>query len=80
MANLSRTKAIRVKCLDCCCGNAAEVRKCPVKKCPLWVFRMGSLSRGEITREEAESIFSASFLGVSAVETASPSDEVGAEL
>jgi hypothetical protein len=32
--------AIRDKCLDCCSGNAAEVRKCVVD-CALWPFRMG---------------------------------------
>jgi hypothetical protein len=35
-------KAIREKCLDCCCGNAAEVRKCVATDCPLWPLRMGS--------------------------------------
>jgi|SRR6476646_1083782 len=35
-------KAIREKCLDCCCGNAAEVRKCVAIECPLWPFRMGT--------------------------------------
>ena len=34
-------KAIRDKCLDCCCGNAAEVRKCVAFDCGLWPFRMG---------------------------------------
>jgi hypothetical protein len=36
------SKAIREKCLDCCCGNAAEVRKCVAIDCPLWPFRMGT--------------------------------------
>jgi hypothetical protein len=35
-------KAIREKCLDCCCANAAEVRKCIAVDCPLWPFRMGT--------------------------------------
>jgi hypothetical protein len=35
-------KAIREKCLDCCCGNAAEVRKCVAVDCPLWSFRIGT--------------------------------------
>ena len=35
-------KAIREKCLDCCCGNAAEVRKCVAVDCALWPFRMGT--------------------------------------
>ena len=37
----SPIKSIRAKCIDCCCGNAAEVRKCTVTDCPLWPFRMG---------------------------------------
>ena len=35
-------KAIREKCLDCCCGNAAEVRKCVATDCALWPLRMGT--------------------------------------
>jgi hypothetical protein len=54
-------KAIREKCIDCCCGNAAEVRKCVATNCALWPFRMGTnpfrkkrkLSAGE-RRERAE--------------------------
>ena len=38
---VGRAKAIRFKCLDCCAGQAAEVRKCPAVDCPLWRFRMG---------------------------------------
>jgi hypothetical protein len=34
-------KGIREKCLDCCCGNASEVRKCVALDCPLWPYRMG---------------------------------------
>jgi hypothetical protein len=34
-------KAIREKCLDCSCGNAAEVRKCVAVDCALWPYRMG---------------------------------------
>src|SRR6476469_10033616 len=35
-------KAIRERCFDCCCGNAAEVRKCVAIDCPSWPFRMGT--------------------------------------
>src|SRR5262245_43219565 len=35
-------KAIRARCLDCCCGNASEVRKCVALDCPSWPFRMGA--------------------------------------
>ena len=42
-ANEIRTpiKAIRAKCLDCCCDQREEVKLCPAKTCPLWRFRMG---------------------------------------
>ena len=33
-------QAIRQKCLDCCCGNASEVRKCVATDCALWPFRL----------------------------------------
>jgi hypothetical protein len=33
-------KAVRAKCVDCCCGQMSEVRACSAKTCPLWVFRM----------------------------------------
>ena len=38
----SRKKAVREKCIDCCGGNRAEVRRCPATSCPLWAFRMGT--------------------------------------
>ena len=34
-------KTIRLKCLDCSCGQPREVRLCPVERCPLWPYRMG---------------------------------------
>lgn len=41
MKRLTPTKAIRAKCLDCCCGSAKEVRLCTNKKCPLYPYRFG---------------------------------------
>lgn len=38
---ISPLKAIRAKCLDCCCGQRTEVGVCPCKDCPLWAFRFG---------------------------------------
>lgn len=38
---LTPLKAIRTKCLDCCCGNPNEVRLCPVVDCPLYPYRDG---------------------------------------
>lgn len=41
MAKLTPLKAIRKKCLDCCCGQVKEVRLCPIKRCPLYEYRDG---------------------------------------
>lgn len=38
---ITRSKAIRLKCLDCCCNQAKEVRLCPSQDCPLWHYRLG---------------------------------------
>lgn len=42
---ITRGKAIRLKCLDCCCGNSAEVRRCLATGCPLWRYRLGKEER-----------------------------------
>lgn len=34
-------KAIRLKCLDCCCGQIVEVKNCPCSDCPLYIYRYG---------------------------------------
>src|SRR5262245_27475621 len=34
-------KVIRAKCLNCCCDQPAEVRRCAITGCPLWPYRMG---------------------------------------
>ena len=52
---ITRGKAIRLKCLDCCCGNSAEVRRCPVTNCPLWRYRMGNENKAEIEPLESDS-------------------------
>ena len=33
-------KAIREKCLDCCCDQEKEVRICEIRKCSLWPYRL----------------------------------------
>lgn len=38
---MSPLKAIRQKCLDCCCYQPSEVAKCTMTKCALHPFRMG---------------------------------------
>ena len=41
MKILSPVRAIRAKCLDCCAGQAKEVKVCQITDCPLWGFRNG---------------------------------------
>lgn len=38
---MTALQAIRAKCLDCCCNNAAEVAQCPCTNCTLYPFRFG---------------------------------------
>ena len=50
-------KAIRAKCLDCCCGSTAEVTNCTVSGCALFPFRFGKnpyRQRREMTEEERQ--------------------------
>jgi hypothetical protein len=35
-------KAIRRKCLDCCCGSRSEVRACELLNCSLYEYRFGT--------------------------------------
>jgi hypothetical protein len=37
----SPMRAIREKCLDCCCQQPSEVRACESVFCSLWPFRAG---------------------------------------
>lgn len=39
-------KAIRAKCLDCCCGSFQEVRLYTAEKCPLYPYRFGKRPKG----------------------------------
>ena len=47
-------RAIRLKCIDCMCGIAAEVRRCPCTDCTLWPFRFGRNPFHGLSRESAE--------------------------
>ena len=50
-------KAIRAKCLDCCCGSSEEVKLCPCEKCSLWVYRLGTnpfIQKREYTEEDRQ--------------------------
>lgn len=52
---LTPMKAIRAKCLDCCCGSSPEVKSCTIKKCPLWIYRSGHRPESGIKRQMTES-------------------------
>lgn len=47
-------KAIRAKCMNCCSGQAKEVRLCPCSDCPLYLFRMGKNPNLKTTRTPAQ--------------------------
>ena len=57
--NTNVLKAIRLKCLDCCCDSANEVKLCPCEKCPLHPFRFGKnpyRTKKEYTEEEKKAM------------------------
>ena len=39
--SLTPLRAIRAKCLDCCCWLRSEVTLCAAQECALWPFRFG---------------------------------------
>jgi len=48
-------KAMRRKCLDCCCGSSKEVELCPVESCALFPYRRGrhpTMRKREMSEEE----------------------------
>lgn len=58
IANLQNpVKAIRAKCLDCCCDQIEEVKQCPAEECPLHPFRLGKnpyRTKREMSKEQRE--------------------------
>ena len=38
---LTPVKAIRAKCLDCCCVSSRDVKLCSVPECTLFPYRFG---------------------------------------
>lgn len=50
-------KAIRAKCLDCCCGQRLVVEECSCEDCPLHPFRLGKnpyRKKREMSEEQKE--------------------------
>lgn len=59
MAATNPVKAIREKCLDCCCGSTAEVKSCTAANCALFPFRLGKnpyRQRREMTEEQKHAL------------------------
>ena len=54
MMTTSPVKAIREFCLECCGGNAADVKGCTSQRCPLKPFRFGKnpYIKREMTEEQ----------------------------
>ena len=50
---MSYLKAIREKCLDCCCNSSLEVKLCSISECPLHPYRLGkNPNKRELTEEQ----------------------------
>ena len=49
-------KAIRRKCLDCCCGSSKEVGLCTVVTCSLYPYRFGKNPSRKGTRQPPKGI------------------------
>lgn len=54
MSKLTPIKAIRKKCLECCCGQRNEVRLCHIKDCALWGYRMGHRPKDDADTSETD--------------------------
>lgn len=54
----SPIKAIREKCLECCCGSSQEVKLCEISDCALYPFRFGKnpYNRKTYTEEQKAAI------------------------
>ena len=52
----SPLRAIRLHCIDCCCGQMSEVRNCPCTNCFLYPYRMGNnpYRKREMTEEQKQ--------------------------
>ncbi len=47
MTNSTPMRAIRLKCLQCTCGQFQEIRECTIKDCALHPYRMGHRPKKE---------------------------------
>jgi len=42
---LDKTRAIKYKCMECCCGLQSKVKECNITDCPLWPWRTTDASK-----------------------------------
>jgi len=54
---LNKSKAIKLKCLDCSGGSPKEVTLCSIFDCPLWPYRTGNSLQSKICRKRIEAAF-----------------------
>ena len=49
-------KAIRAKCIECCCGSQTEVKLCTCTNCSLYPFRFGKnpYRKSNLSEEQRE--------------------------
>lgn len=52
--DLTRSRAIREKCIDCMGGQRQEVRLCIDYECPLWPFRLGHKEKNQADAEDCQ--------------------------
>lgn len=50
MKKLTPMRAIREKCMDCCCWQRKEVRLCPIVRCSLYPYRFGKRPKNDMPR------------------------------
>ena len=56
MNNKTPMKAIRMKCLQCCCNSSNEVKGCTVTGCGLYPYRFGHRPTKSATFSEIETV------------------------
>jgi len=56
MARFTRSKAIRIHCKDCMCGNMAEVARCDDLQCSLWEYRFGKNPTKEMVEQAKDEL------------------------
>ena len=71
---MTALRAIRLKCLDCCCGSSNEVSLCPCQDCPLHSFRLGhnpNYQKKEMSEEQFKTVIS-SLRNIAPLDAVSP--------